>query len=56
MGHSIDDDNYPQLSCTKGMEEGGEVKVEYGKIWWRNKMMLTTEEWCNPVSNMLHHA
>ena len=36
--------------------KGGEVKGEYEELEGRRRGMLTMGEWCNTVSNMLHHV
>ena len=41
------------LSCTLGREEEGGCK---GGVWTNLRRMLTTEEWWNLVSSMLHHV
>ena len=45
----------PNSFARKG-EKGGEVKGKYGGIWGEEEENANTGEWCNPVSNMLHHV
>ena len=40
----------------KWKEKRGEVKGEYEELEGRKRGMLTTGEWCNSVSDKLHHV
>jgi len=46
----------PSSRAHKGEKERGEEKGEHGEFEGRMTGVLTTREWCNPVSNMLHHV
>ena len=46
----------PHSRAHKGEKEKGEVKGNMEEIEGRRSGMLITGEWCNPVSNMLHHV
>ena len=46
----------PNSRAHKGEKERGEVKGNMKEFEGRRRGMLTTGEWCNTVSNMLHHV
>ena len=45
----------PNSRVRKGRKESGAMKGEYA-FEGRRMGMLATGEWCNLVSNMLHHV
>ena len=50
------DDDCPNSRARKESKERGQVKREYGRISGEEKKNAGYGEWCNPVSNMLHHV
>ena len=46
----------PNSRARKGRKERGEVMGSMEELEGSRMGMLTTREWCNPVSNMLHHV
>ena len=46
----------PNSRAHKGKKERGEVKGEYGGVCGQEEGNADYGEWCNPVSNMLHHV
>ena len=47
----------PNSRAHKGEKQRGKEKEDEGdEFEGRTRGMLTTGEWCNPVSNMLHHV
>ena len=46
----------PNSRAIKGGKERGEVKGSMEEFDGRRRGMLTTGEWCNPVSSLLHHV
>ena len=47
----------PNSRAPKGKKESGEVKGKYGGVCEEEEEGNSDYgEWCNPVSNMLHHV
>ena len=46
----------PNSHACKEQKKRDEVNGSMEEFEGRRRGMLTTGEWCNPVSNMLHHV